>query len=618
MFAEMIANGAFQMWVTFAVVLMAIISYAMERITLEQTSLGVITFFLIFFTYFPVLDADGNTTINTKILLQGFSDPALITVLSLLVVGQGLVQTGALDDLARYMIKVGLKRPSIVVKAVLIFVMIISGFMNNTPVVVIFIPILSAMALRIKRSPGSVMIPLSFAAILGGNLTLIGSSTNLLAAGALKEATGNSLAFFDLTLMGAVVAVPGFLYLIFIAPKLLQNRGSKQRKDDYVSGKHFLVDFLVTPESGLAGMSSVAGMFPHMKNMTVRMVERRGETFIPPFDLTLEPHDHVVVATTRLDLLNLIKKHPDILMGTLSLNMDGDLGKAQSFVGSNLMLAEVVIAPASRVEGRTLRQIAFYRQTDCVVIGIQRRSRMIRQSLDKIPLQAGDVLLILGQRHNVLDLRADHDILLMTWSMSDMHMSDKSTPALAIFALVVLLIMTNLLPTSIASLLGVSLMMGTGALNIRQAARAVDRRIILIIASALAMGHAMSATGGANFLSTSLLNAMEGMPPALILSAFFLLIAFLTNILSNNATAVLFTPIAVSIATGLGVDPTAFVVAVIIAANSSFATPMGYQTNLLVMAPGHYHFNDYLKTGIPLIFIIWVVFSLFAPWYYGL
>ncbi len=615
---QIIQDGQFHMWVTYAVVSIAIVSYALEKVSLELTSLCVIAFFLLFFNIFPLTDAAGESMLTTKSLLQGFADPALVTVLSLLVLGQALVQTGALDDLARFMIKTGLKKPKFVVKAILVFVMIISGIMNNTPVVVIFIPILSAMALRLKGSPSTVMIPLSFAAILGGNLTLIGSSTNLLAAGSLQATTGQTLGFFDITIVGSVVAVFGFFYLIFIAPRLLtHNAPSNQNGDDYVSGKHFLVDFLVTKESGLIGMESVAGMFPEMKNMTVRMVERHGQSHLPPFDLTLKEGDHVVVATTRTDLMNQIKQKPDMIMGTLSLNMDYDVSKPKKFVSKSLILAESVIAPASRVEGRTLRQIAFHRQTGCVVIGIQRRSRMIRQSLEDIKLEAGDVLLILGERHKVLNLRSDHDVLLMTWSMSDMHMSDKSKISLSIFGVIVTLVSTGLLPTSVAALTGVCFMIGLGALNIRQAARAVDRRIILIIAAALAMGNSMSATGGAAFLAESLLSALDGTSPTLILSAFFLLIAILTNILSNNATAVLFTPIAVSIASTLGVDQAAFVVAVIIAANCSFATPMGYQTNLLVMAPGHYRFSDFMKVGIPLIFLIWLVFSFFAPWYYN-
>lgn len=613
-----------QMWLTFGVIFIAITLYATEKLPLEVTSLGVITGLLLLFHFVPYtttvdIPHGGEDGLTIRSLLDGFSDPALITILALLVVGQGLVQTGALDELARLMVRAGVKRPKVVTIFVLAFVLVISAIMNNTPVVVIFIPILSAMAARQKQSASLLMIPLSFAAILGGNLTLIGSSTNLLASGTLEVISGDGLDFFAFTVPGLVLAGVGFIYVTLIAPMILKERTKKGETAGYITGKQFIVEFYVTEGSDLEGQQSVAGMFPNIRQLTIRMIQRGTEQFLPPFDdLTLQADDRLIVASTRQELTQLLKRSPDMLTGTVSLNIDSDYETANRFLSKDMMLAEAVIAPASRMEGRNLSQIGFYQQNDCVILGVQRRSRMIRQSLEKVRLEAGDVLLVMGTRSDTMNLRANTDILLMTWSMTDMHLTDKSQVALGVFGLVVATAATGLLPTVIAATSGAVLMILGNCLNIRQAARAVDRRIILIVASALAMGTAMNATGGAQFLASNLLITLEGYSTSIILSAFFLLIAILTNILSNNATAVLFTPIAVSVANGLNVDPMPFIVAVIFAANCSFATPMGYQTNLLVMGPGHYKFRDFMRIGIPLIFILWITYSLFAPWYYNL
>ena len=242
---------------------------------------------------------------------------------------------------------------------------------------------------------------------------------------------------------------------------------------------------------------------------------------------------------------------------------------------------------------------------------------MLRTRLHELRLEPGDVLLLVGRQDAIDRLRADPDVLLMEWSASEMPLVSKAPIAAAIFAAIVLPAALDLVPIVITALLGVVALVATGCLNIRQAARAVDRQIVLIIASALALGTALEATGGAAYVARLVLHAMEGASPSAVLSALFLIVAALTNVLTNNAAAVLFTPIAVNVAAGLGADVFPFALAVAFGASCSFATPIGYQTNLLVMGPGHYRFRDFLTVGLPLIFIVWAAFSLFVPWYYG-
>ncbi len=614
-------QSSVQMWATFAVILGAIIFYAMDRFTMEITSLGTISVLLLLFHFMPVTDASGTSILDLKTLFSGFADPALITILALLVIGQGMVQTGALETPAQHIVRHGMLYPRSVILACLIAVMVISALLNNTPVVVIFIPIMITLMDKMDKSAGLVLMPLSFVAILGGMTTLIGSSTNLLVAGSYKSHTGFDIGFFDFTIPGLFLASLGLLYVVFIAPLILPRKLSTTNDNTkFITGKQFIVQLDLVDGNSLLGKKSIAGMFPDLSRMTVRLVQRGHKTYLPPFDdITFQEGDSIILATTRAILNEKISKDPSLLKGILTLpDQDYQEVSANQDVARGQKISEVIVAPASRLDGRTLDQVGYHLQGGSKILGIQRRSRMIRTSLNDIRLEAGDILLVVGTSAQINSLRMNKDVLLMEWSTREVPIKSDSWKALGIFTGVVALASTGLVPIPITATCGAFLMIAMGCLNIRQASRAVDRRIFLLIGAAIAMGTSLQATGGASYLAEGLLIILEGSSVAIILSAFFLLIALLTNLLSNNATAVLFTPIAINIANQLGVDPMIFVTAVIFAANCSFATPMGYQTNLLVMGPGNYKFKDFMKVGVPLIVLLWIGYSLFAPWYYNL
>lgn len=602
------------MWLTFLIILGAIISYALDRIPLETTSVLTVVALLLLFNLMPLRAASGAEVLDTRDVLAGFADPALFAIIALLIVGQGLIQTGALDGAAQQLMAWGTRRPVTVIACSMTGVAILSAVLNNTPVVVIFIPIMTALAQKLGRTASSVLIPLSYIAILGGNMTLIGSSTNLLVSGALDSATGRTLGFFDFTVPGIIVASIGAIYVMLIVPRLVGKRTGSTFESGQQTGHQFLVQIDVTRGSALEGLTAKSGLFPGLPHITIRSIFRGAQELMRPFDdISLQPGDRLMCLATRKALIDLYTESPALLPSGAVLGNGGE-----DVSGANMpIVAEVIVAPASRMEGRTLPQSGFHEQSHCAVLGVQRKSRMIRQRLDDIRLEAGDSLLVIGTRRNVLSLRDSRDVLLLEWSAQEFDVSDKSRHALLAFGLVVLTAASGVLPIAVAALGGATLMILMGCINVRQAARAIDRRVVLMVGAALAMGAALEGTGGAHFLAASILGLVEGASPPIILSAFFLLVAALTNVLSNNATAVLFTPIAISVSDTLGVDPMAFVIAVLFAANCSFATPMSYQTNLLVMAPGHYKFSDYLKAGLPLIGLIWIVFSIVAPWYYG-
>ncbi|RMD88808.1 MAG: SLC13 family permease, partial [Alphaproteobacteria bacterium] len=306
-----VVDPSVQMWLTFAIILLGMALYAIERIPMEATSLGIIVAFLLLFHFLPV----GDSALTTRELVSGFADPALLAILGLLVMGQALVMSGALDEPVRRLLGPAMTSPRKVLYGILLVVMLFSGFINNTPVVAIFIPILSALAARLKINPSRVMIPLSYAAILGGNLTLIGSSVNLLVAGVYAQITGEHLGFFSITLPGLILGVVGFVYVAFIAPFLLKDRATMAAQFES-SAKQFLVQLEVSEGSRLDGARAISGLFPELTDMTIRAIRRGDEVMLPPFhDLVLRPGDSVLVAATRKSLTEMLKKSPELLSG---------------------------------------------------------------------------------------------------------------------------------------------------------------------------------------------------------------------------------------------------------------------------------------------------------------
>lgn len=625
---EALPVASWQMWLTFATIAVAVGFYAAGRVSMELTSLFTVGSLMVFFHLFPVTNAAGDVTLSTSQLLSGFASPALFAILALLVIGQGLFISGALEGPTRFFARIGSARPVATLVATLLLIAFVSAFMNNTPVAVMFIPVLATLAGRMRQSPSKVMIPLSYVCILGGMTTLIGSSTNLLAAGIVESIGLAKISFFDFTIPGLALATVGLIYVFIIAPRLLPER---ETFADEMSGagKQYIAQIQLAYDHPLVGTTSIAGLFPPLKEVTIRMIQRGETPILPPYeDITLQPGDTLIMAATRQTLTDALKSGSSLFKGLLEQNQStyynepdtskDDETEEDGRPSGDLTLVEVVVAPASRMIGRNIEQIGFRHESGCIVLGIQRRSRMIRSKMNDIRLEDGDVLLILGSRNNVHALRLNRDVIPLEWSATELPDLSRSTRARVIFGITVTAAVFGLVPIEVASLVGAAFMIGTGVLNIRQASRAIDRRIFLLVGAALAMGTALQGTGGAAYLAQQLVSTLSGFGPTVILSAMFLFVAVLTNILTNNATAVLFVPIAVSTAQALNVDPMVFVYAVIFAANCSFATPMGYQTNLLVMGPGHYKFGDYLRTGVPLIILLWITYTLFAPWYYGL
>lgn len=603
-----------QMWATLAGVGFIIVVYALDRFSMEVVSAGVVAFALVFFHLFPLPATVG--VFGAPEILSGFANPALITIMALLVIGQAVYQTGALDGPARWLSDRSESRPRAVLLIVFFVVFVVSAFLNNTPVVVMFIPIAAALAARMQHSPSKIMMPLSFVCILAGMTTLIGSSTNLLVADALKAATGEQLGFFAPTRFGLVLAGVGLIYLITFGWRLLPDAGDTDSKGAALDGRQFVAQIDVTAGHPLVNAAPVAGMFPDLASVTVRAIVRGSRNLLPPFDdVVIAPGDRVLVAATRRALLDLLSKRSDLLRGVDQLrDTAGDPGAPEE----GLSLVEAVVAPGSRALGRTIAASGLDALSGVVVIGVQRRARMSRQQLDELRLEEGDILLFFVTESGLEELRDQRDVLPLEWRATHVPRVARANAARLVFIGVVAAAATETAPILHASVVGAFAMVALQCLNVRQAARAFDLRIFMLIGAAFALGGALDATGAADFLAELVVRGFAPFGAVALMSALFALVAVLTNVLSNSATAILFAPVAISAAERVDASPEAFVLAVLFAANCSFVTPIAYQTNMLVMGPGRYGFNDFVRVGGPLAIVMWIAFTLLAPWAFGL
>ncbi|MFQ5955613.1 MAG: SLC13 family permease, partial [Kiloniellales bacterium] len=471
----MVIDPSVQMWATFALIFAALFFYMIERVPMELTSLAVICALLVLFYLAPVTDAAGRNLLDAPRLLEGFANPALITIVALLVVGEGLVRTGALDQAAGVLMRLGRGHWGLSNAIVLLVVAMISAVMNNIPVVVIFIPIMQLLAREMGRTPSALMMSLSFAAMLGGSLTLIGSSTNLLVSGTLVELGERPFGFFEFTVPGLVLGVIGFAYLFLAAPRLLPERGGMERALD-LGGKQFIAQITVSNESKLAGLSPVAGFFPALKDITVRMFQRGEHAVFPPFeDIELKPGDTLVVAATRQALTEAARDDPLVLHPVLSTDQkqEADEEAEAPWRKGAQVLAEVMVTPTSSMIGQTLEQIGFRYKHQCIVLGIERRARMIHSRVTLIRLEAGDVLLIQGRRDDISALRGNQDVLLIEWSATDLPATHHTRTAGIIFLGVVGAAGLALVPIVVAARARAAAIIGLGVLSGGHAARAL-------------------------------------------------------------------------------------------------------------------------------------------------
>ena len=601
-----------------AVLLLTVVAlylFTRDNIPLESSSLTILILLTAGFQLFPYVQ-DGDVVVGPIDFFAGFGNEALVAICALMMVGKALETTGALQPLVTVVGRAWSSRPVTALLITLIAGAVLSAFMNNTPIVVLLMPIIVGASLRSKFPVSGVMMPMGLATIIGGMSTTIGTSTNLLVVGISRDMGMHEFSMFEWVLPVAIVGGIGLLFLWLVAPRMLPDRAPPMAD---TTPRIFSAQLHVK-EGGFADGKSLSEVLAKADgNLRIDKIQRSESLFLAKLpSVIIQPGDRLFVKDSPENL-----KHYEQLLGTTLFNLSDNehpVDEDTPLTAEGQQLAEVVVTRGSPLHLRSLAAARFTASYGLLPLALHRArapSSQVTGDLNLIRLRAGDVLLVQGTREAIAQLK-DSGTMLVLDGTTDLPQTHHAKRALFIMGLVILGAATGILPISVSALIGLGLMIATGCLSWRDAASSLSIPVVMIIVTSLALGKALMGTGMADFLALTFVSGASGLPAPIILSAFMLLMTVMTNIVSNNAAAVIGTPIAISIATQLGVAAEPFVLAVLFGANMSFATPYGYQTNLLVMTAGGYKFSDFLRVGIPLTIVMWIGFSFILPMLYQL
>jgi di/tricarboxylate transporter len=537
--------------------------------------------------------------------LTVFSNPAPWTIAMMFIVMGALVRTGALDAFVGFAERSSKGRPILAVAVLLGFVAIASAFVSNTPVVVVMIPVFVQLARSMGQAASKLLIPLSYAAILGGTLTLIGTSTNLLVDGVARGHGMAPFTIFEVTPLAIVLVAWGMLYLAIVGPRVLPERASMA---SLLGGRSKMKFFT---EVALPGHSSLIGRpvteVEDFRRDGVRLVDvLRGDASLRRSmkDVVLRAGDRVVLRTEMTELLGL-QQSKDVKM----------VNKLSSVETTTV---EVLISPGCRMVGRSLGSLRLRRRYGVYALAAHRRNQNISGQLDDLVVRVGDTLLLEGAPEDIRRLADDMGVVDVATPNERAFRRGHAPLVLIALAGIVVLAALGVAPILLLTLVAVALVLVAGAIDSDEAIGFVDGGLLVLIFSMLAVGAGLQASGAVELIAGAVAPLLTGLPPVLIVWSIFLLTSVLTELVSNNAVAVVVTPVAIGVADALGVDARPLVVAVMVAASASFSTPIGYQTNTLVYGPGGYAFKDFMKIGIPLNLSIGVISALLIPVFWPL
>lgn len=477
----------------------------------------------------------------------------------------------------------------------------------------LLLPVLISVSLKTQSQASSVLMPMGFSTLLGGTCTTIGTSTNLLVVSVAAEMGLKKFDMFDFLVPAVIAGSVGIIYLWLLAPRMIAKRDLAITDS---TPRIFAAHLAVLKDSPIVGIPLSKAVELTDGKMKVTAVERGEEKLFTKSNLVLQAGDHLVLRDTPAHL----KEYEKILKGTLypADSEDVPIDEDHPLQAIDQQLAEIVIIEGSRLNGSTLSNYRFAERYGLITLALHRTGKQLKKIHDEISdirLMVGDILLVQGPREQISELKKRSEVLILDATV-DLPFSKKAPLAMFIMKGIILTAAFGLLPIAISAPLGALLMIITGCLSWRDATRALSAQVILIVVASLALGTAMLKTGGAEYLGSIFVILAGNASPAFVISGLMLMMAVFTNIISNNATAVIGTPIAISIASQMGLPPEPFVLAVLFGANMSYATPMAYKTNLLVMNAGEYTFSEFLKVGIPLVLIMWGMFSFLLPLFY--
>lgn len=610
---ELMSNPDFHAYAVMALVVLALVLFASERVPLATSSLLILVMLTLLFEIFPYQGSSG--LLQASDLFLGFGHQALVAVCSLMIAGQALVRTGALEPIGRQLARRWVQHPKMTFLFTLVLAALLSAFVNNTPVVILLLPILISVSLKTGAAASDMLLPMGLATSIGGMSTSIGTSTNLLVVAVAADLGMRQMGMFDFAVPALIAGSVGIMYLCFVAPLLLPSRDARLPT---TSPRMFTAQLRID-EASVAHEKKLSELIERCGGSleVVHIVRgKKKNKLVAMPDLVLRSGDRIIVKSTPDRL-----KELETLLGASLFSGDERVDEEHPLQDATQQIAEVVVVPGSTLDGRTLANIRFRERYQLMVLAMYRSnkwaSKQGTEHTEETRLHSGDVLLVQGSIKNIDRLKSSRNLLVLD-AKSALPISSRAPLAVIIMLAIILTAAFGLLPIAVSALCGVLLLLLTGCLKWYDTTRALSAPVILIIATSLAMGTAMVETGGAQMIASAYVDATAGMSPTLILSGLLAMMALLTNVVSNNAAAVIGTPIAIGIAQQLGQPAEPFVLAVLFGANMSFATPMAYQTNLLVMNAGNYRFGDFVRVGLPLVVLLWLLLTFLLPWLYGM
>ncbi|MEB3174056.1 MAG: SLC13 family permease, partial [Cyanobacteriota bacterium] len=555
--------------------------------------------------------------------IAGFSNSATITVMAMFILSYGITRTGIIQIARDFMVKWGGNNTSQQIFLMGLVVGPISAFINNTAVVAIFLPIIEEWAKQRQISVSKLLIPLSYATVLGGMITVIGTSTNILASGLSKKLVGQEFSLFQFTPLGLITFAIGLIYIALLAPKLLPDRkpaSAGRVADDYFL-KDYVSEVIIPPRSSLIGQTLRESGIQRKFDIDILEIIHNDTHFPQPLaDKVLTVGDILLVRGARDDLLKVRDERGVEILADVKFNQASQPAPdlVEPLEAGEEKIAEVLILSNSRLIGSTLKDIRFRQRYNGTVLAIRRGEELIRERLGKVQLKFGDLLLVQGPKESFLGLQTTRELLVLEEKSLENLRLDKAWTALAIVVGVILVAAFDWMPILVTSLIGVLAMIISGCLKPGEIYGAVRWDIIFLLAGLIPLGTAMANSGTTEWLAQGLVSLGGHLSGYWILLLFYLATALLTEILSNNATVVLMLPIAVEVAKTLSLNPFAFMFVVTFAASNSYMTPIGYQTNTMVYGPGGYKFYDFTRVGAPLTILLSLLTPLFTLLLYGI
>ncbi|MEQ8338794.1 MAG: SLC13 family permease [Cyclobacteriaceae bacterium] len=548
--------------------------------------------------------------------IQGFSNPAVITVAFMFVISYALLKTGALQRIGPMLGSLFKSNFNLGILVTMLFIGVVSAFVNNTPIVAMFIPVMVSVANISGISPSKLLIPLSYASIFGGTCTLIGTSTNVLVSGIAEDSGLEGFPMFLSAPIGIVFLIVGSLYIFLFGKRLLPNRINEEDLEKKFMMRNYLTEIEVLEGSEFIGQRIMDSVIVKELEIDVIEVRRNGSSYtLPAGDFVLRGGDQIKIRC-NVEKLKELKDRLKVGFNTSALRIsDNEIQKGDTSI------LELIITSGSEFEGKSLREMDFRRRYRAVPLAIQHREEVVHEHLHDIELRAGDVILTEIKNHRVQNLKKQEMnqqspfIILSEEGIIDFS-KRKFFIVLSIITGVVLLATFNILPIAISTVLGGVVLVLSRVIDMKELYRSIEWKIVFLLAGSLSLGVALEKSGLASLIAGSLIENLNVWGPVAVLSGLYFMTSLLTEVMSNNATAALVAPIAITTADKLDLSPIPFLIAVMMAASASFMTPIGYQTNTMVYSAGQYKFKDFMKVGLWLNLLFWVLASFLIPLIY--